>query len=290
MTRVIHGIAELRAALADGSGSVALVPTMGALHEGHLSLMRLAHEHAERVVASVFVNPLQFGPGEDFERYPRTLDADVGLLSAEGVELVFAPDAAEMYPDGRSQTSVRAGRIAESFEGAARPGHFDGMLTVVLKLFSIVQPDVAVFGQKDAQQFALIRQMVTDFNLPLDLVAGSIWREADGLACSSRNRYLSLDERAAAACIPRALDAAEAASGSGADAVLGAAARMLASEPLLTVEYLALVDPLTFVPIATDFTGDSLLITAVRLGRTRLLDNRTLVLKAKPSGSLLLDT
>ncbi|MGV1034405.1 MAG: pantoate--beta-alanine ligase [Microbacteriaceae bacterium] len=275
MTVIIHTIAELRQALA--GRPVAFVPTMGALHEGHLSLVRRAREHADEVVVSVFVNPMQFAAGEDFDRYPRTLAADVALLEAEGVQWVFAPSAGEMYPDPphtTTPTTVHAGPIAEQFEGAARPGHFNGMLTVVLKLLNIVQPHVAVFGQKDAQQLALVRQMVLDFNLPVTIVAAPISREPDGLARSSRNRYLTPEQRAAAPALFRALQATAAAltAGEPADAALARGRAVIDAEPELQIEYFDLVDDSSFVPSASG----TLLITVVRAGATRLLDNLTM--------------
>lgn len=275
MTVIIHTVAELRQTLA--GRPVAFVPTMGALHEGHLSLVRLAREHADEVVVSVFVNPMQFAAGEDFDRYPRTLEADIALLEAEGVQWVFAPSADALYPDPphtTTPTTVHAGPIAEQFEGAARPGHFDGMLTVVLKLLNVVQPHVAVFGQKDAQQLALVRQLVRDFNLPVAIVAAPISREPDGLARSSRNRYLTPEQRAAAPALFRALQAAAAALSAGepADAALAHGRALIDAEPELQIEYFDLVDDSSFVPSASG----TLLITVVRAGATRLLDNLTL--------------
>ncbi|NLT27251.1 MAG: pantoate--beta-alanine ligase, partial [Microbacteriaceae bacterium] len=202
---------------------VALVPTMGALHEGHLSLVAIARERADVVVVSVFVNPLQFGPGEDFDRYPRTYDDDLAKLRAAGVDYVFAPAVDDMYPDGPAITRVVGGPAAEVLEGEHRPGHFDGMLTVVHKLLSIVQPDVAVFGEKDAQQLFLIRAMVRDLDLPVEVVGAPIVREPDGLARSSRNRYLGEAERRAALALSGALAAAAEAGRGGRDAALAAA-------------------------------------------------------------------
>ncbi len=304
--RVLHTVAEAREALGGHSlagRSIGFVPTMGALHDGHLSLIRLAREHADEVVFSIFVNPTQFAAGEDFERYPRTLDADIALLEAEGVEWLFAPSAAEVYPDSegvstpaapplndrdsrilgnslversaaeskRSVERVSAGPIGDRFEGAARPGHFDGMLTVVNRLFDIVRPQVAVFGQKDAQQLALVQQLVREHNLPLEIVVAPISREADGLARSSRNRYLSPEQRAAAPAIWQALQLSAAALGDGVAQALELGRAHIAAQPELSTEYFELVDPRTFLP--TEQPEHALLITVVRAGNTRLLDN-----------------
>lgn len=253
---------------------VALVPTMGALHEGHRSLLRLAAEHAEHVAVSIFVNPLQFGPSEDFSRYPRTLDADLDICATEGVSVVFTPSATDMYPAGR-QVGVSAGEMGRIVEGEFRPGHFDGVLTVVLKLFNLVQPDIAVFGQKDAQQLALIRRMVADLNLPIRIVGAPTIREAGGLALSSRNRYLSPAERDTALSLSRALHAAAAQTAPdgmtrAARAVLDQAAR---AEPPLALDYLALVDPATFTAVESGHRGEAVLAVAGKVGTTRLIDN-----------------
>ncbi|WP_084958777.1 pantoate--beta-alanine ligase [Thermoactinospora rubra] len=258
---------ELRKAR--GEGRVALVPTMGALHEGHRSLIRLAKEHADQVVVSIFVNPLQFGPNEDFSRYPRTFDADLEVCAAEGVGVVFAPSAEEMYPPDR-QVSVSAGHMGTIVEGAFRPGHFDGVLTVVLKLFNLVQPDVAVFGQKDAQQLALIRRMVADLDVPVEIVGAPTVREPDGLALSSRNRYLSPQEREIALALSRALRAGEAERAPS--AVLAAARAVLERAPL-QVDYCVLVDPATFAEVDDSYYGPAVLAVAARVGTTRLIDN-----------------
>ncbi|UOE46129.1 pantoate--beta-alanine ligase [Agromyces larvae] len=266
---VLRGIlAERRA----GGASVALVPTMGALHDGHLALVRRAREVADVVVVSIFVNPLQFGEGEDLDRYPRTLDADVAALAGLGVELVFAPSVAEMYPTGPVSTRVTAGEVGDLYEGASRPGHFDGMLTVVSKLFHIAQPDVAVFGQKDAQQVFLVKRMVRDLDLPLRVEIVPTVREADGLALSSRNRYLSSDDRGAALALSESLRAAERAAADGvAEALAEADAAFGAHD--LQPDYLVIVDPETFLPVADDATGDAIVIVAARVGTTRLIDN-----------------
>ncbi|MGV9413216.1 pantoate--beta-alanine ligase [Nocardia sp. NPDC003693] len=269
---VLHEPATVTAvakALRQVGRTVALVPTMGALHEGHLELVRQAKRTNQVVIVSIFVNPLQFGAGEDLDKYPRTLDADVELLRAEGVELVFAPSAAQMYPDG-PRTTVHPGPIGDELEGAVRPGHFAGMLTVVAKLFQICRPHQAFFGEKDYQQLALIRQMVRDLNFDLKIVAVPTVREPDGLALSSRNRFLDPEQRELATTLSAALAAGRHSSGLGADAVLAAAQAVLDTVPGIEVDYLALrgsdlgaVQP----------SGNARLLVAARVGGTRLLDN-----------------
>ncbi|GAA0820469.1 pantoate--beta-alanine ligase [Streptosporangium amethystogenes subsp. fukuiense] len=275
------GLLKAREALGIGAGAsvggsaLALVPTMGALHEGHRSLIRLARQRAAHVAVSVFVNPLQFGPNEDFSRYPRTFDADLEVCAAEGVDLVFAPSVEDMYLPDR-QVGVSAGRMGSIVEGEFRPGHLDGMLTVVLKLFNLVQPDVAVFGQKDAQQLAMIRRMVADLNLPVSVVGAPTVREPDGLALSSRNRYLSPEDRVAALALSRALHAG---AGQRTPAEIRRdALAVLAAEPSLAVDYLVLVDPATFTEVGDGHTGEAVLAVAARVGSTRLIDNVTLTL------------
>ncbi|NUR82916.1 MAG: pantoate--beta-alanine ligase [Nonomuraea sp.] len=258
---------------ARGAGRVALVPTMGALHEGHRSLMRLARAEAEQVVVSIFVNPLQFGPNEDFSRYPRTFDADLEVCRAEGVDVVFAPDAEEMYGPAR-QVSVSSGHMGTIVEGAVRPGHFDGVLTIVLKLFNLVQPDLAYFGQKDAQQLAMIRRMVRDLDVPVEVVGAPTVREPDGLALSSRNRYLTAQERKDALVLSRALRAGAARS-DPAD-IRAAAAAELAGAPL-DLDYLVLVDPDGFEEVPAGYRGPAVLAVAARAGATRLIDNWVVV-------------
>ncbi|WP_350349084.1 pantoate--beta-alanine ligase [Agromyces sp. G08B096] len=275
-TRVVGAIAELRALLAErraGGASVALVPTMGALHDGHLALVRRASELADVVVVSIFVNPLQFGPGEDLDRYPRTLDADVAALEGLQVDVVFAPTVAEMYPSGPTSTRVVAGEVGALYEGASRPGHFDGMLTVVAKLFHIVQPDVACFGQKDAQQVFLVSSMVRDLDVPLSIEVVPTVREADGLALSSRNRYLSADDRRAALALSEALRAADAAAAQGVDEVLAEAEAAFGAHEAVQPDYLVVVDPATFLPVESGATGDAIVLVAARVGSTRLIDN-----------------
>ncbi|GIH66946.1 MULTISPECIES: pantoate--beta-alanine ligase [Microbispora] len=265
-----------------GPGRIALVPTMGALHEGHRSLMRLAREHADHVVVSVFVNPLQFGPNEDFSRYPRTFDADLRVCEEEGVGVVFAPSAEDMYLPDR-QVEVSAGGMGGVVEGAFRPGHFDGVLTVVLKLFNLVRPDVAVFGQKDAQQLALIRRMVADLDVPVSIVGAPTVREPDGLALSSRNRYLSEADRRTALALSRALRAGEARARTAGPAGILDAARAVLEEaarfdPPLLLDYLILADPATFAPVGDDHRGEAILAVAAKVGTTRLIDNVVLTL------------
>jgi pantoate--beta-alanine ligase len=266
--------AELAAARAGLSAPVVLVPTMGALHSGHQSLLRQASEIAGpsgSVVVSIFVNPRQFGPGEDLGRYPRTLDADLALCAAEGVALVFAPAVTEVYP-AEPQVTVDPGPLGQILEGEFRPGFFGGVLTVVLKLFELTRPDVAVFGQKDAQQLALVRQMSADLNLGVDVVPVPTFRDPDGLAASSRNRYLSAPERTVALTLSAALETGRARAGDGPQAVLAAARAVLGPAPL-TVDYLALVDAQTFEPAGPGYTGTALLLVAARVGGTRLIDN-----------------
>ena len=250
------------------------MPTMGALHDGHLSLVTIAHEQSDFVVVSIFVNPLQFGANEDFEKYPRTLQDDAEKLSAANVDVLFAPDVEDVYPHG-DQITQHAGPVGETFEGKIRPGHFDGMLTVVARLFDLVKPDISVFGNKDAQQLFLIRQMVENSNHrwnALQVVGAPVIREEDGLAMSSRNRYLSETERELAQKISRALRAAEATQGDAA-ARLTAAEQVMATAPAVRLDYVALINPATFEPIEAGFVGRALLIIAAQVGGTRLIDN-----------------
>ncbi|MEV5241814.1 pantoate--beta-alanine ligase [Streptomyces cinnamoneus] len=261
-------------------GRRAVVMTMGALHEGHATLVREARRLAGpdgQVVVTVFVNPLQFGPNEDLDRYPRTLDADVLLADQAGADVVFAPAADEVYPGGEPQVRITAGPMGERLEGASRPGHFDGVLTVVAKLLHLTAPDLALFGQKDAQQLALIRRMARDLNFPVEIVGVPTVREGDNLALSSRNRYLSDADRASALELSRALltgaaalEAGPAAVRRSARAILDAAAAM---EPPVVLDYLALVDPADFTEVADDHSGEAVLAVAARVGTTRLIDN-----------------
>jgi len=277
--------ADLAAARALMQGPVVLAPTMGALHDGHVRLLGAARTLAGprgSVIVSIFVNPLQFGPNEDLDRYPRTLDADLAICARERADLVFAPIAAEMYPGGQPEVTVDPGPAGQRFEGEFRPGFFGGVLTVVLKLLNLTRPAVAVFGQKDAQQLALVRRMVTDLNLDVVIEPVPTVRDADGLATSSRNRYLSAADRAEALALPRALRAGQDAAAGGADAVLAAARGALAVQPALAVDYVGLVDPGTFGPAET---GPALLVAAARAGATRLIDNMALVLPAEGAGN-----
>lgn len=271
---------ELREALT-GAGHTALVPTMGALHEGHRSLMRQARERADTVVVSVFVNPLQFGPGEDLDRYPRDLPGDTALCAEEGVDVIFAPEERTMYP-AEQMITVEAGAMGERLEGASRPGHFTGVLTVVAKLFHLVRPDLAVFGAKDAQQISLVRRMVVDLNLPVEIVGAPTLRDSDGLASSSRNLYLSTDERTSALHLSRALRAGADAAPDGPSAVRAAAGAVMdaatKADPPVTLDYLALVDPATFADVSDDHKGEAILAVAARVGATRLIDNASVTL------------
>ena len=256
---------------------VALVPTMGALHEGHASLMREARRCVGdgTVVASVFVNPLQFGAGEDLDRYPRTLEADLDLCAREAVDVVFAPSVDELYPDGDPLVTVDPGPLGTLLEGASRPGHFRGMLIVVAKLFGMVRPEVAVFGQKDYQQLVLVRRMSRDLCLRVDVVGAETVREPDGLALSSRNAYLGPDDRRVAVTLSRALRAAQDAAADGPRAAYDAAAGVFGGEPAVVVDYLAVLDPdLAEAPPH----GEGRVLVAARVGNTRLIDNLPLVL------------
>ena len=266
-------------------GPVALVPTMGALHEGHRSLVRAARERGGSVVVSVFVNPTQFGPGEDFDRYPRTWDADLAALAEEGADLVFHPPVDEVYPPGALGVTVHPGPLGDVLEGAVRPGHFAGVLTVVAKLFGLVQPDVAVFGEKDYQQLTLIRAMARELALGVEVVGAPTVREDDGMALSSRNRYLTPEQRSAAAALSAALRAGAAAGPHGADAVLAAARAVLAGAPGLLQDYLELTDP-QLGPAPT--AGPARLLVAARAGTTRLIDNTAVSLGSptpQPTGA-----
>ncbi len=275
---------ELRAAVAGArarDARIGLVPTMGYLHEGHLALVdvaRAAVGEGGLVVMSVFVNPLQFGPGEDLERYPRDLPRDAQLAAGRGVDLLFAPTNDQMYPAGEPQVQVVPGALAERLCGAFRPGHFQGVLTVVAKLFNLVQPDVAVFGRKDFQQAVLIQRMVRDLDFPIEIVAAPTVRERDGLALSSRNVYLSPPDREAARALSRGLAAARAAFAAGehdATKLLDAARGVLAAEPRVRVQYLELVDPETLEPVERA-DARSVLALAAHVGATRLIDNMAL--------------
>jgi len=271
--QVIHTAAELRAALAGATGT-AFVPTMGNLHAGHVSLVKLAQQHGSPVVASIFVNPLQFGAGEDFERYPRTLAADCEKLDSAGCDWVFAPDVAEMYPVPQTFTVQPPDSLANDLCGAFRPGHFSGVATVVLKLFNLVRPRVAVFGKKDFQQLRVIQELVTQFNLPLAIVAGDTLREPDGLALSSRNAYLGAPERIQAAQLQRELAAVVAAVQGGErdfEALVARAGRHLKMAGW-RVDYVALRDAAT-LHAPTPASTRLVVLGAAWLGSTRLIDN-----------------
>ena len=264
---------ELAAARDQLQGRVGVVMTMGALHEGHATLVRQARERADSVVVSIFLNPLQFGPNEDMAKYPRTFDADLELSTKEGVDLVFAPGPDVVYRDGDPGVRVSAGRLGALLEGHSRPGHFDGVLTVVAKLLHLVRPDLALFGQKDAQQLLLIRRMARDLDFGCEIVAVPTVREGDGLAMSSRNMYLSALDREVALTLPRALRAGEAAAPEGASAIRRAARDVLIREPLCLVDYLVLVHPESLQDVPEWYRGDALLAVAARVGTTRLIDN-----------------
>jgi pantoate--beta-alanine ligase len=278
---VLETIADVRTAIASeraAGRSIALTPTLGALHDGHLAHLTRAAELADVRVVSIFVNPTQFGQGEDLERYPRDLDADLDLLASHDVAYVFAPSVTEMYPGGATATVVTAGRIGTLYEGAARPGHFDGVLTVVAKLLHIVTPDIVTFGQKDAQQLFLVRRMIDDLNIPVRVEMVDTVREDDGLALSSRNRYLDAKERRAARTLSIALEAAASSADRGLDATLAAAQAAFMGEPLVKLDYFKIVQPKTFVPVDDDYRGKAIAIVAATLGGTRLIDNEQLYL------------
>ena len=259
-------------------GSVGLVPTMGALHAGHLSLVRRAKQERDTVAVSIFVNPTQFAPAEDFAAYPRDLDRDLALARAEGVDVVFAPGVDEMYPDGEPQVTVDPGPLGDRLEGAARPGHFRGVLTVVGKLFHLAGPVTAYFGEKDAQQLALVRRMVRDLSVPVEIVGCPIVREPDGLAMSSRNAYLSPEERTAATCLSRGVRAAADLVAGGerdAEAVAAAVREVVRAEPLADLDYAVVVDEDTFAEVGR-IERPARALVAARVGAPRLIDNALL--------------
>lgn len=275
---VIKTIAGLRDAL-DGL-DVALIPTMGALHDGHLELVRRGSQLAGTVVVSIFVNPLQFGPNEDLDRYPRTPEADLEKLAQHGVGFVFMPSVDELYPNWPIATKVTAGAVGGMYEGRSRPGHFDGVLTVVAKLLNIVQPQFALFGRKDAQQVFLISRMIADLNMPVTVDVVDTLREDDGLALSSRNRYLDEKERRAARVLSQALEAAASSADRGVDATLAAAQSVLMGEPLIALDYLVVVNPTTFLPVDEGYRGKATVLIAAKVGSTRLIDNEPILLTA----------
>lgn len=251
---------------------------MGALHDGHLALVTRAVELARQgvvdvVAASIFVNPLQFGPSEDLDKYPRTFDEDVALLDAAGVDFVFAPTVEEMYPNGPLETKVTAGAVGSMFEGRSRPGHFDGVLTVVNKLLNIAGATVVLFGQKDAQQVFLVQRMVRDLSMPVRVEVVETVREESGLALSSRNRFLDAKQHRAARALSAALEAAASSADRGIDAVIAAAQSVLMGENLVELDYLAVVNPATFLPVDDDYRGPARVLIAARVGTTRLIDN-----------------
>ncbi|MFU8874946.1 pantoate--beta-alanine ligase [Micromonospora sp. SL4-19] len=278
MTGLVHTRKELAAARDDLTGSVAVVMTMGALHSGHETLLRAARERADHVLVTIFVNPLQFGPNEDFDRYPRTLDADLEVCRRAGADLVFAPSVADMYPDGQPKVRLDPGPLGDDLEGLSRPGFFHGVLTVVMKLLQLTRPDLAFFGEKDYQQLTLVRRMVRDLDVPVEIVGVPTVREPDGLALSSRNRYLSAEEREAALSLSAALRAGVASAEQGADAgaVLAAAHRGFDSGTAgARLDYLVLTDTdLEPGPVA----GPARLLIAAWVGATRLIDNAAIPL------------
>ena len=285
--KVARSIEELAAFRAEvpALDRVGFVPTMGALHAGHVSLVELAQSLAQTVVVSIFVNPLQFGPGEDYARYPRPLEVDLERCAALGVDLVFVPPVTDLYPPGR-QVSVSAGSMGTVLEGLSRPGHFDGVLTVVLKLLHLVRPQFVVFGRKDAQQLAAVRRMVRDLNVDVKVIGAPTVREPDGLALSSRNVFLSPAERALGLSLCTALGRA-AATSSLAEA-LAAAQEVLdqaEQDPAFSLDYLAAVNPASFSPVTDDAEADVLLAVAAVVGSTRLIDNVELsFVPAEPAG------
>ena len=271
----VTSLNELSAAVEEAKArglEVAFVPTMGALHEGHLSLIKEARRHTPFVVVSIFVNPLQFGAGEDFEKYPRTIEEDAEKLAEAAVEVLFTPTVNDLYR-GNMNVSESAGHLGEIYEGAARPEHFDGMLTVVSRLFEAVKPDYAVFGAKDAQQIFLIRQLAAKKFPALQIIEAPTIREASGLAMSSRNRFLSAENSAIAENLAAALKAGEAASTAGPASAVQAARNQMLKAPEAKLDYVALVDADTFEPVTDGFSGRAILLIAAVVGETRLIDN-----------------
>ena len=273
--QIFRDIPALRSAveMLKSDGRVALVPTMGALHDGHIALVEEARRHADHVVVSIFVNPRQFGPNEDLDAYPRREAKDAQMLQAAGVAILWVPTVEVMYPEGHA-TNISLSGVTEGLDGAARPGHFDGVATVVTKLFNQVQPNVALFGEKDYQQLAVVRRMVRDLDLPVEIVGVPTQRAEDGLALSSRNAYLSEDERHNALALPRALGEAarQMEKGAAVDAAIARAIAMLAAHGFDPVDYVSLCDAQTLEPMAV-LDRPARLLGAARLGRTRLIDN-----------------
>ena len=283
---VAHTREELKAAReALSSRDVAVVMTMGALHDGHARLIQAARQRHDHVIVTIFLNPLQFGPKEDLSRYPRTFDADMEICRAAEVDVVFAPTPDVVYPDGDPGVRVSAGPLGEVLEGASRPGHFDGVLTVVGKLLHLTAARSAYFGQKDAQQLLLIRRMVRDIDFPIDIVSVPTVREHDGLAMSSRNMYLTESDREVALCLSRALRAGADAASFGPSAIRRAAREVLVEEPLALVSYLVLVHPHTLADVPEWYRGEALLAVAARVGTTRLIDNSPILVG--PGGGAL---
>lgn len=277
---ILRDVPSIRAWRAERPGSVGFVPTMGALHDGHATLIEQAKAENERVVVSVFVNPLQFDQASDLDRYPRDLDSDVALCRGLGVDAVFAPGVGDLYPH-EPVVTLSAGSLGTTLEGASRPGHFDGMLTVVSKLLNLAQPDRVYFGRKDAQQLVIVRMMVEDLNLPVDVRAVPTVRDVDGVALSSRNRRLTAAQREAATAIPLALDAASASAASGASASnVRAAALARLTTSSLVVDDVELVSPTSLEPVPDDHVGEALLVIAVFAGEIRLIDNAVVGLGA----------
>lgn len=275
--RTVHELRAWSRAARCAGNTVGLVPTMGALHAGHASLIRAARQRCQTVAVSLFVNPTQFGPNEDFARYPRTFDADCALAQSLGADVVFAPSVEEMYPDG-AQTFVEVEQISDRLDGQSRPGHFRGVATVVAKLFLAAEPDYGFFGQKDAAQVAVLRRMIADLRMSLELVVCPIVREADGLALSSRNTYLSPEQRKQALVLSRSLEAVEqlvAAGERNAEKLIAAARAVFAQEPAVRIDYVTLIDWATLEPVDTAVPG-TLFAVAAWVGETRLIDNTIL--------------
>jgi len=277
--QVIETVAGMRDVVAHeraAGRTIALTPTLGALHAGHVAHVERAAELADVRIASIFVNPTQFGANEDLDKYPRTMDDDLDLLGEMGVPYVFAPSVEEMYPKGATSTTISAGQIGTMFEGKTRAGHFDGVLTVVAKLLAITTPQFVTFGQKDAQQLFLVRRMITDLNIPVRVEIIETVRDDDGLALSSRNQFLDASQREAAAILSTALKAATSAADSGLDAVIAAAQGALMGESRAELDYFSVVDTETFMPVPDGFRGPATAIVAARVGDTRLIDNSSL--------------
>ncbi len=277
--QVIETVAGMRDVVAHeraAGRTIALTPTLGALHAGHVAHVERAAELADVRIASIFVNPTQFGANEEFDKYPRTMDDDLDLLGQMGVPYVFAPSVEEMYPKGPTSTTISAGQIGTMFEGKTRAGHFDGVLTVVAKLLAITTPQFVTFGQKDAQQLFLVRRMITDLNIPVRVEIIETVRDDDGLALSSRNQFLDASQREAATILSAALKAATSAADSGLDTVIAAAQGALMGESRAELHYFSVVDTETFMPVPDGFRGPATAIVAARVGDTRLIDNSSL--------------